>query len=173
MAALLSYHPSFRDAKKVSQTTGNAITFALDNLNLLHQFKLNMAPTRPSKKSKAKNRSHAKKSTPASTKPAKQLLAEATALLEQGDAPRAVTTARQALDAALENDDTRACAAHMLLGEINVELGEIDAARAHFLEAAGLDEDGSLAEELGGGPEKFNWLAQLSEEGGAASVRWV
>ncbi|KKY32285.1 putative tpr domain-containing protein [Diaporthe ampelina] len=131
-----------------------------------------MAPTRPSKKPKAKNRSHAKKSTPAPTKPAKQLLAEATALLEQGDAPGAVTTARQALDAALENDDTRACAAHMLLGEINVELGEIDAARAHFLEAAGLDEDGSLAEELGGGPEKFNWLAQLSEEGGADSVRW-
>lgn len=131
-----------------------------------------MAPTRPSKKAKAKNRSHPKKSTPASTKPAKQLLAEATALLEQGDAPGAVTTARQALDAALENDDTRVCAAHMLLGEINVELGEIDTARGHFLDAARLDEDGSMAEELGGGPEKFNWLAQLSEDGGADSVRW-
>lgn len=131
-----------------------------------------MAPTRPSKKAKAKNRSHPKKSTAASTKPAKQLLAEATALLEQGDATGAVTTARAALDAALENDDTRACAAHMLLGEINVELGEIDTARSHFLDAARLDEDGSLTEELGGGPEKFNWLAQLSEEGGADSVQW-
>ncbi|KAL1878675.1 hypothetical protein Daus18300_001950 [Diaporthe australafricana] len=131
-----------------------------------------MAPTRPSKKAKAKSRNHSKKATQASTKPTKQLLAEATALLEQGDAPGAVTTARQALDAALENDDTRACAAHMLLGEINVELGEIDTARAHFLDAAKLDEDGALAEELGGGPEKFNWLAQLSEEGGADSVGW-
>lgn len=131
-----------------------------------------MAPTRPSKKAKAKNRSHTKKSSAASTKPAKQLLAEATALLEQGDATGAVSTARAALEAALENDDTRACAAHMLLGEINVELGEIDTARSHFLEAARLDEDGSLSEELGGGPEKFNWLAQLSEEGGADSVSW-
>jgi tetratricopeptide (TPR) repeat protein len=131
-----------------------------------------MAPTRPSKKAKAKNRSHPKKPTAAPTKPAKQLLAEATALLEQGDAPSAVSTARAALDAALENDSARACAAHMLLGEINVELGEIDTARSHFLEAARLDEDGSLAEDLGGGPEKFNWLAQLSEEGGADSVAW-
>lgn len=131
-----------------------------------------MAPTRPSKKAKAKNRSHTKKSSAASTKPAKQLLAEATALLEQGDATGAVTTARAALDAAFEHDDTRACAANMLLGEINVELGEIDTARSHFLEAARLDEDGSLSEDLGGGPEKFNWLAQLSEEGGADSVTW-
>lgn len=160
------------EAKKVSQTTGEATTVVLDNLQYLHQLHSKMAPTRPSKKAKAKNRSHPKKSTAAPTKPAKQLLGEATALLEQGDAPGAVATARQALDAALENDDTRACAAHMLLGEINVELGEIDTARAHFLDAARLDEDGSLAEELGGGPEKFNWLAQLSEEGGADSVRW-
>ncbi|POS76080.1 TPR domain-containing protein [Diaporthe helianthi] len=131
-----------------------------------------MAPTKPSKKAKAKNRSHTKKASAISTKSAKQLLAEATALLEQGDATGAVTTARAALSAALDNDDTRACAAHMLLGEINVELGEIDTARSHFLEAARLDEDGSLSEELGGGPEKFNWLAQLSEDGGADSVGW-
>lgn len=132
-----------------------------------------MAPTRPSKKAKAKARLQAKKSNPTSpTKPAKQLLAEATAQLEQGDAPGAVTLAKQALDVALDSDDARACAAHNLLGEINVELGEIDTARNHFLEAARLDADGALAEDLGGGPEKFNWLAQLSEDGGADSVVW-
>lgn len=121
---------------------------------------------------KAKNRKQSKKSAPGSSKPAKQLLAEATFLLEQGDAPGAATVARQALDAALESDDARACAAYNLLGEVNVELGEIDAAREYFLEAAGRDAEGALPEELGGGPEKFNWLAQLSDEGGADSVRW-
>lgn len=132
-----------------------------------------MAPTRPSKKAKAKARNQARKSSSApSTKPPKQLLAEATAQLEQGDAPGAVTLAKQALDAALESDDARACAAHNLLGEINVELGEIDTARQHFAEAAKLDADGALAEDLGGGPDKFNWLAQLSEDGGADSVAW-
>ncbi|KAF3762311.1 hypothetical protein M406DRAFT_263436 [Cryphonectria parasitica EP155] len=130
-----------------------------------------MAPTRPSRKAKAKARSQAKKSS-APSRPPKQLLAEATAHLEQGDAPGAVTLARQALDSALESDDARACAAYNLLGEIHIELGEIDDARALFLKAAGLDAEGALAEDLGGGPDKFNWLAQLSEEGGADSVRW-
>lgn len=131
-----------------------------------------MAPTRPSKKAKAKARAQSKKQSTTSTKPPKQLLAEATAHLEQGDAIGAITLAKQALDTALDTDDARACAAYNLLGEINVELGEIDAARAYFLEAVQLDTDGALPEELGGGPEKFNWLAQLSEEGGADSVKW-
>lgn len=131
-----------------------------------------MAPTRPSRTAKAKSRSHSKKTPAAPSKPPKQLLAEATAHLEQGDAPGAVALAQQALDAALENGDTRACAAYVLLGEIHLELGEVDEARAFFLEAAGLDADGALAEDLGGGADKFNWLAQLSEDGGADSVAW-
>ncbi|PSR90450.1 hypothetical protein BD289DRAFT_430852 [Coniella lustricola] len=133
-----------------------------------------MAPTRPSKKAKAKARAQAKKHSSAGgpSKPPKQLLAEATAHLEQGDALAAVALARQALDTALESDDARACAAYNLLGEIHVELGEIDTARALFLQAATLDAEGALAEDLGGGPEKFNWLAQLSEDGGADSVQW-
>lgn len=131
-----------------------------------------MAPTRPSKKAKAKNRNKARQANPAPSKPAKELLADATAQLEQGDALGAVTLAKQALKVALDSDDPRACAAYNLLGEINVELGEIDAARTCFLQAAQLDEDGALAEDLGGGAEKFNWLAQLSEEGGADSVTW-
>lgn len=131
-----------------------------------------MAPTRPSKKAKAKNRNKARKANTGPSKPAKELLAEATVQLEQGDALGAVALAKQALEVALDSDDARACAAYNLLGEINVELGEIDTARTCFLQAAKLDEDGALAEELGGGPEKFNWLAQLSEEGGADSVGW-
>lgn len=131
-----------------------------------------MAPTRPSKKAKAKNRNKARKVNAAPSKPTKEILAKATAQLEQGDALGAVTLAKEALEVALETDDACACAAYNLLGEINVELGEIDTARACFVQAAKLDEDGALAEDLGGGPEKFNWLAQLSEEGGADSVTW-
>lgn len=131
-----------------------------------------MAPTRPSKKAKAKARAQSKKQSTASSKPPKQLLAEATAHLEQGDAAGAVIIAKQALDTALDTDDARACAAYNLLGEISVELGEIDAARAYFLEAVQIDTEGALPEDLGGGPEKFNWLAQLSEDGGADSVQW-
>ncbi|KAF2221184.1 TPR domain-containing protein, partial [Elsinoe ampelina] len=59
-----------------------------------------------------------------------------------------------------------------LLGEINIEAGDEDAAREYFLLAAGLDGDGALPEEAGGGAEKFMWLAQLSEEGGFDSVKW-
>lgn len=131
-----------------------------------------MAPTRPSKKAKAKARAQSKKQSSSSSKPPKQLLAEATVFLEQGDAATAIVLAKQALDNALDTDDARACAAYNLLGEINVELGEIDAARTYFLEAVQIDTDGALPEDLGGGPEKFNWLAQLSEDGGADSVKW-
>jgi len=59
-----------------------------------------------------------------------------------------------------------------LLGEIHIELGEIDAARECFLRAAEIDEDGDVDEDSGGGAEKFLWLAQLSEEGGKESVGW-
>ncbi|CAN8098779.1 unnamed protein product [Discula destructiva] len=131
-----------------------------------------MAPTRPSKKAKSKARAQSKKASNNTSKPPKQLLVEATAHLEQGDAAGAVSLAKQALDAALEAEDARACAAYNLLGEIHVELGEIDAARTYFLEAVRIDADGALPEDVGGGAEKFNWLAQLSEEGGADSVKW-
>ena len=59
-----------------------------------------------------------------------------------------------------------------LLGEIHVELGEIDAARDFFLKAADIDENGETDESFGGGAEKFLWLAQLCEEGGKESVGW-
>jgi len=57
-----------------------------------------------------------------------------------------------------------------LLGEINVELGDVEEARKHFLLAVRADPEGLVPDEQGGGAEKFFWLAQLSEEGGRDSV---
>lgn len=53
-----------------------------------------------------------------------------------------------------------------------MELGDIETARNYFLQAAAIDGDGALGEDVGGGAEKFLWLAQLSEEGGQDSVDW-
>jgi len=59
-----------------------------------------------------------------------------------------------------------------LLGEISVELGDIENARRYFLLAVKADPDGSVSDDAGGGAEKFLWLAQLSDDGGADSVTW-
>lgn len=59
-----------------------------------------------------------------------------------------------------------------LIAEIHVELGDVDAAREYFLRAVDLDPEGEVPEAEGGGAEKFLWLAQLCEDGGAESVGW-
>lgn len=59
-----------------------------------------------------------------------------------------------------------------LLGEISIELGDADSARDYFMQAVNADPEGAIPEALGGGAEKFLWMAQLCEEGGAASVGW-
>ncbi|RFU30029.1 hypothetical protein B7463_g6307, partial [Scytalidium lignicola] len=108
-----------------------------------------MAKTKPNKKKSktreksALNRVAANPSNPSSppTPPA-QLLAQATAALQQGDIEGSVPFAKRALDAVDSNS------------------------------AASLDEDGTVAEDVGGGPEKFFWLAQLSEDGREDSVNW-
>jgi tetratricopeptide (TPR) repeat protein len=103
------------------------------------------------------------------------LLAQAAYLLQQGDIEGALTPAKKSLrivDKNDELDDEDALPALNLLGEIHVELGDIDTARQYFLRAAQIDEDGEVDEDLGGGAEKFLWLAQLSEEGGRDSVGW-
>lgn len=58
-----------------------------------------------------------------------------------------------------------------LLGDIYVELGEMDLAKRHFLLAVALDPDGSSTLP-GGGAEKFLWMAQLCENGGSESIEW-
>jgi tetratricopeptide (TPR) repeat protein len=99
------------------------------------------------------------------------LLAQATAALQQGDILGAVPLAKRALTLVGKNAEESLPALN-LLGEVHVELGEVDAAREYFLAAVTIDDDGEVDEEMGGGPEKFLWLAQLSEEGGKESVMW-
>ncbi|TPX17460.1 uncharacterized protein E0L32_003103 [Thyridium curvatum] len=130
-----------------------------------------MAPRRPNaKKAKSKARSHTAPRK-AQDKPPRQLLAEATALLEQADALAALAAANEALEATGDGG-AYAGAALTLLGEIHLELGEPEQARAFLERAAAADPEGALPDENGGGVEKFMYLAQLSEDGGHDSVRW-
>ncbi|KAM0322848.1 hypothetical protein ACHAQA_009189 [Verticillium albo-atrum] len=122
-----------------------------------------MAPTRPNKKNK-------KQADPKTMDP-KLLLEAAAVKLEEGDLENALAAATTALQATGPGGDLELLCLN-LLGQIYVEAGEIDDARAIFTRAVSLDEDGSLDEARGGGPEKFLWLAQLSEDGGQDSVRW-
>jgi tetratricopeptide (TPR) repeat protein len=128
-----------------------------------------MGKTRPPERNKRK------KSTPngKSAKSPTQLLGEAAALLEISEPQEALKIALKALKQLKQTANaTERLPALTLLGETTVELGDIDSARTYFLEAAQIDEDGDIPETRGGGPEKFFWLAQLSEEGGLDSVRW-
>ncbi len=132
-----------------------------------------MAPTRPStKKARLKARLPKKKSETESRN-VRQLYAEATTALTQGDAAGARSSAQRALDA-VDGDSAHPqwVALHTLLGEAQLELGDQDQARTHFEAAVEADPDGSLPEDRGGGVEKFLYLAQLSEAGGLDSVRW-
>ncbi|KAL4892164.1 SIR2-domain-containing protein [Aspergillus ambiguus] len=100
-----------------------------------------------------------------------KLLDQAIILLQTGQADAALALAQQALDQAPANSPTQLSALNTV-GEILVELGEIEAARGHFLHAVELDPDGTIPEAQGGGAEKFLWMAQLSEAGGKDSVQW-
>lgn len=133
-----------------------------------------------------KTKPHSKKPTKKNGKPSgtpkkpkmtpEQLLAEATVLLHTSQPEDALVAARRALAQLQPDTDspptTAALPALNLLGEISVELGDAETARDYFLVAAALDEDGQVPEAQGGGAEKFLWLAQLCEEGGAESVAW-
>ena len=140
--------------------------------------KTTMAKTKPNnKKSKKREKSslHRVAGSPSKasipTESPSILLAQATTTLQQGYIAGAVKPAKRALSL-LDAQSEEALPALNLLGEIHIELGEIDAAREYFLQAAEIDEDGTISEDLGGGAEKFLWLAQLSEEGGQDSVNW-
>jgi tetratricopeptide (TPR) repeat protein len=140
---------------------------------------LTMAKTKPTttKKSKKREKSALNRvvasPTKNSTPPANPsvLLHQANSALQKGDIEDAVEPAQQALGL-LDIESVDALPVLNLLGEIHVELGDIETARNYFLQAAAIDEDGALGEDVGGGAEKFLWLAQLSEEGGQDSVDW-
>lgn len=132
-----------------------------------------MAPTRPSKKNK-KGKQQRKPASSTTSDP-RTLLTSSLAILEQGDALSARKLAHEALsaiEAAPSPISSPLGAALTLLGSIAVETGDIEEARAYFLRAVESDPEGALPDEMGGGAEKFLWLAQLSEEGGSDSVKW-
>lgn len=142
--------------------------------HLLHT----MAKTKPNnRKAKKRDKTALNRVAPSPSKPSsppaspQALLLQATGSLQQGDIEGAVKPAKRAL-ALLDAASPDALPALNLLGEIHVELGEIDEARKYFFQAAAIDEDCTLGEDVGGGAEKFLWLAQLSEEGGQDSVDW-
>ena len=103
------------------------------------------------------------------------LLEQAEQCIREGRPEEALPSAKRAL-ASLhlngQNPSTASLPALNLLAEINLELGDVDAARDYFLQAVNLDPRGIIPESQGGGAEKFLWLAQLSEEGGIDSVKW-
>ncbi|KZZ96032.1 Tetratricopeptide-like helical [Moelleriella libera RCEF 2490] len=115
-----------------------------------------MAPTRAENK---------KQQTPAS------ILNDADTQFEVGKLDEAITLASRALEETGPGGDFE-LRALTLLGTLLVEVGEVDEGRSYLEKAVALDEDGMMDETVGGGPEKFLLLAQLSEDGGHDSVRW-
>ncbi|KKF95370.1 hypothetical protein CFO_g2276 [Ceratocystis platani] len=118
--------------------------------------------------------SRAKKATKKSKKPAmslQTLIETAYAKLKLGDIEEAEQTVSSALQLAKGNPDSELLCLN-LMGQICIEAGEPDRAREYFMQAVSLDPEGDKPEATGGGPEKFSWLAQLSEIGGKDSVQW-
>lgn len=136
-----------------------------------------MGKPRPQKKKSSKSRAKSvlgpggSVSTQKMAQSPSELLDQASILLQTGRVEEALASAQQALELTAGNDSSQLPSLN-LLGEINVELGEIDIARECFLRAVEHDPNGSIPESEGGGAEKFMWLAQLSEQGGVDSVQW-
>ncbi|RCI07901.1 hypothetical protein L249_5838 [Ophiocordyceps polyrhachis-furcata BCC 54312] len=122
-----------------------------------------MAPRRPSSSS-----SSSKKKAPGA---AGSMLNDAETQFAAGNVDEAIELASRALEATGSGGDFELRALN-LLGMLQVENGEEDEARAYLQRAVVLDEEGMMDEKVGGGAEKFLFLAQLSEEGGKDSVRW-
>ncbi|KAI0907872.1 TPR domain-containing protein [Ustulina deusta] len=133
-----------------------------------------MAPRRPDKKLKKSGKGAISRAAAGSSnKPVSpQVLVKAAEFqLQEGNVQDAATLAEKALEGSSPGSDD-ALSALNFLGQINLELGDFESARAYLLRAVAIDEDGAKDESVGGGPEKFLTLAQLSEEGGKDSVGW-
>ncbi|KAI2607631.1 TPR-like protein [Hypoxylon fragiforme] len=130
-----------------------------------------MAPRRPDKK--PRRRPGLSRAVGGSSKPVapQALVKTAEHQLEEGNIQEALDLACKALEYSDAGSDDELASVNFL-GQIHLDLGEFEAARSYFMRAVALDEDGSKDEKIGGGPEKFLCLAQLSEEGGADSVSW-
>lgn len=126
-----------------------------------------MAKSKPNDKAKKQ----AKKMAPITESP-EQLYAAALTFIEQQQPQEALQQAQKLYQLVQNRSITEALPALNLLGEISVELGEVEAARGYFEEAVKLDPLGTVGGALADGAEKFLWLAQLAEEGGKQSVMW-
>ncbi|KAJ6783914.1 hypothetical protein PWT90_03781 [Aphanocladium album] len=115
-----------------------------------------MAPSRPEKKEKAD---------------AGSLLDDAETLFEVGNIEEAIGIADKALETTGAGGDFELRAVN-LLALLHIEDGDVEEARSFFERAASIDKDGDMDEKVGGGPEKFLFLAELSEEGGQDTVKW-
>ena len=137
-----------------------------------------MARSRLHRSSKNVRKSHAtqvsqQKEAPEQSDPP-VLLVQAAELLHTGQPELALHPAQQAvslLSSASDSSQNR-LPALSLLGEIQIELGDVSSALKTFEAAVSLDPDGRIPEEQGGGAEKFLWMAQLCETGGRDSIRW-
>ena len=131
-----------------------------------------MAKTKPQHKSPKSKRKHQKSEKP-QPDPA-ELYSQAITLLQTGQPEEAFTVAQKLLKVVTptSNYTLASLPALSLLGEIAIEIGDVDRSHSYFIEAAKLDPEGKIPEEEGGGAEKFLWLAQLCEEGGKESVDW-
>lgn len=125
-----------------------------------------MAKTKPQDKKSKKNAKNGASKPKASPE---ELLTQAATLLQTAQPEEALVAARRALNILQPSSKPSAAAlpALNLLGEINVELGDPDSAKEAFEAAIAIDPEGA-----NDGAEKFLWMAQLNEEGGAESVRW-
>ena len=101
-----------------------------------------------------------------------ELYATALTLVEQSQPDEALRKAQKLWRRVQDRGISEKLPALNLLGEINVELGEVETARGFFEKAVALDPEGKVPETMGGGAEKFLWLAQLCDEGGMQSVQW-
>ncbi|KAF2637947.1 TPR-like protein [Massarina eburnea CBS 473.64] len=127
-------------------------------------------PKPQDRRQKSKNAKNAKDGTPKKPKVSPEaLLIQAATFLQESQPEDALVAARRALNLLQPTSEPTLAVlpALNLLGEINVELGDIDSAREAFQAAIALDQEGE-----NDGAEKFLWLAQLNEEGGAESVQW-
>jgi tetratricopeptide (TPR) repeat protein len=100
-------------------------------------------------------------------KPVQELLADAATLLAQSQPDLALPLAEKAVHR-LENQTTpsiNSAAGICLLAEIQLELGDVDTARANFSRAVDIDPVGAYI-----GADALLWLAQLCEEGGRKSI---
>ncbi|KAH9891532.1 TPR-like protein [Xylariomycetidae sp. FL2044] len=132
-----------------------------------------MAPRRPDKKAKKKEKAAVSRAAAGTEKPISPhiLVRAAEYQLQEGNIQDAASLVDKALEQSSSKSDDELSALN-LLGHIHLELGDFNTAKSYFLRATAIDSDGSKSEEVGGGPEKFLCLAQLSDEGGKDSVKW-